>query len=155
MNKKRIFILYSLLLLETVLTPAEMPHTAARPGQEERRRQIYETRAIHDPDGIGKFYMGREIAHVMGHEAADWLERSDRADTEAPDQVIKQMKLKPADTVADIGAGTGYFTFPHEPRGHPRQSLCGRHSTRNALLHRTEEERLEGRECGFDSGQRG
>ena len=111
MSKKRIFILYSLLLLETVLTPAEMPHTSARPGQEERRRQIYETRAIHDPDGIGKFYMGREIAHVMGHEAADWLERADRADTELPDQVVKQMKLKPTDTVADIGSGTGYFTF--------------------------------------------
>ena len=35
----------------------------------------YEYRAIHDRDGIGKFYLGREIAHVMGHQAADWLER--------------------------------------------------------------------------------
>ena len=35
----------------------------------------YETRTNHDPDGIGKFYMGREIAQVMGHLAAGWLER--------------------------------------------------------------------------------
>ena len=73
--------------------------------------QTYETRKIHDPDGIGKFYMGREIAHVMGHQGADWLERPDRIETEKPDQVIAQMDLKPADNVADVGAGTGYFTF--------------------------------------------
>ena len=74
-------------------------------------QSVYETRAVHDPDGIGKFYMGREIAHVMGHQGADWLERSDRADTEKPDQVIANMNLRSADVVADIGAGTGYFTF--------------------------------------------
>jgi len=71
----------------------------------------YETRSAHDPNGTGKFYMGREIAQVMGHQGADWLERPDRVDTEKPDQVIAQMDLKPADNVADIGAGTGYFTF--------------------------------------------
>jgi hypothetical protein len=38
----------------------------------------YEVRAEHDPNGIGKFYMGREIAGVMGHQAADWLERPER-----------------------------------------------------------------------------
>ena len=31
----------------------------------------YEFRTKHDPNGIGKFYMGREIAHVMGFIAAD------------------------------------------------------------------------------------
>ena len=30
----------------------------------------YEVRRIHDPNGIGKFYMGREIAQVMGLEGA-------------------------------------------------------------------------------------
>jgi hypothetical protein len=35
----------------------------------------YEFRGDHDPNGIGKFYMGREIAHVMGFAAAPWLER--------------------------------------------------------------------------------
>jgi ubiquinone/menaquinone biosynthesis C-methylase UbiE len=62
-------------------------------------------------DGIGKLYMGREIAHVMGHEGADWLERPERIIQEEPDTVIAAMELKPTDMVADIGAGTGYFSI--------------------------------------------
>ncbi|MGC9526057.1 MAG: class I SAM-dependent methyltransferase [Limnospira sp.] len=76
---------------------------------------IYETRSLHSPDGIGKFYMGREIAKVMGHEAADWLERDRRATSENPQTAIASLDLKPADVVADIGAGTGYFTFRISP----------------------------------------
>jgi ubiquinone/menaquinone biosynthesis C-methylase UbiE len=74
-------------------------------------KSIYESRAEHDPDGIGKFYMGREIAHVMGFQGAEWLERAERVEEERPDRVVEQMKLKPADVVADVGAGTGYFSF--------------------------------------------
>ena len=70
----------------------------------------YETRADHDPNGIGKFFMGREIAHVMGHQAADWLERPEREAEERPDLLIPALKLKAGDSVADIGAGTGYYT---------------------------------------------
>ena len=70
----------------------------------------YETRAEHDPNGIGKFYMGREIAHVMGHEGASWLERPGREKEERTDLVVPALKLKPGDSVADIGAGTGYYT---------------------------------------------
>lgn len=84
---------------------------AAPLGVQAGNQTVYETRAEHDPDGIGKFYLGREIAHVMGHEGAGWLERKDREETELPDEVVKQMNLKPTDAVADIGAGTGYFTF--------------------------------------------
>ncbi|MEB3885034.1 class I SAM-dependent methyltransferase [Lyngbya sp. CCY1209] len=76
---------------------------------------IYETRSLHSPDGIGKFYMGREIAKVMGHEAAAWLERDDRATSENPRTAIASLGLQPADVVADIGAGTGYFTFRISP----------------------------------------
>jgi len=61
-------------------------------------------------DGIGITYMGREIAQVMGHEGADWLERPERATEEQPDKVIDAMQLAPTDVVADIGAGTGYFS---------------------------------------------
>ncbi len=71
----------------------------------------YETRAQHDPEGSGKFYLGREIAHVMGHQAADWLERPERAEEEAPDKLMEALKLKPGEAVADIGAGTGYFSW--------------------------------------------
>lgn len=70
----------------------------------------YETRAEHDPNGIGKFYMGREIARVMGHEAADWLERPNREQEERPDLLLPALKLKPGDAVADIGCGSGYYT---------------------------------------------
>ena len=70
----------------------------------------YETRAEHDPNGIGKFYMGREIAHVMGHQAAGWLERPEREREERTDLLVPALKLKSGDAVADIGAGTGYYT---------------------------------------------
>src|SRR5437763_524330 len=73
-------------------------------------KQRYELRKDHDPDGIGKFYLGREIAYVMGHQAADWLERPERQEEERPDLLLKALKLKSGDAVADIGAGTGYYT---------------------------------------------
>ncbi|MEM6337192.1 MAG: class I SAM-dependent methyltransferase, partial [Bacteroidota bacterium] len=62
-------------------------------------------------DGIGKFYMGREISQVMGHRGAGWLERPGREAEEKPEQVIDAMDLAPDAVVADIGAGTGYFAF--------------------------------------------
>ncbi len=70
----------------------------------------YELRANHSPDGIGKFYMGREIAHVMGHQAADWLERPEREQEERTDLLINLLKIQPGAVIADIGAGSGYFT---------------------------------------------
>lgn len=61
--------------------------------------------------GIGKFYLGREIAFVMGHQAADWLNRPERIQEEQPDAVVANMGLTPDHVVADIGAGSGYFSF--------------------------------------------
>ena len=63
-------------------------------------------------DGIGKFYMGREISHVMGHLGASWLERSGRLKEERTDLLIANLPLQEDFVVADIGAGTGYFSFP-------------------------------------------
>ena len=76
----------------------------------------YTTRAVHDPDGIGKFYMGREIAQVMGHEAAGWLDRPTREQEEAPSRLIDALDLRPGMTVVDIGAGSGTLSFPMASR---------------------------------------
>jgi ubiquinone/menaquinone biosynthesis C-methylase UbiE len=72
---------------------------------------VYEQRSLPNPDGIGKFYMGREIAHVMGHTGAGWLERASREQEEQPSKIFNALQLKPKDVVADIGAGTGYMSF--------------------------------------------
>jgi len=63
------------------------------------------------PDGIGKYYMGREISHVMGHPAIGWLERDEREREEAPSRAIAAIDLKATDVIADIGAGSGYYAF--------------------------------------------
>lgn len=63
-------------------------------------------------DGIGKWYMGREISHVMGHLGAGWLERPEREQIERTDLLIENLPLQLDSVVADIGAGTGYFSFP-------------------------------------------
>ena len=77
---------------------------------------LYETRAVHDPNGTGKFYMGREIAQVMGFEGISWLDRPGREDEERPAVVIDALGLRGGEVVADLGAGSGYFSFRIAPK---------------------------------------
>lgn len=75
----------------------------------------YETRSNHDPDGIGKFYLGREIAHVMGPGGVPWLERPEREVEERPQLLIDALEIKRGQTIADLGAGSGYYSFRIAP----------------------------------------
>jgi ubiquinone/menaquinone biosynthesis C-methylase UbiE len=68
-----------------------------------------------DINGIGKWYMGREIAHVMGFQGIGWLERSDREKEENVSNLIQNMKIESNDKIADIGAGSGYHVFRMAP----------------------------------------
>ena len=67
------------------------------------------TRITRSADGIGKSFMGREIAGVMGWQAAAWLEREEREQEERGDLLLRELGLKAGMTVADVGAGTGYY----------------------------------------------
>ena len=61
-------------------------------------------------DGIGKVYLGREIAQVMSYQGAAWLERETREKEERTDILLRALNLKKGMIVADIGAGTGYLS---------------------------------------------
>ena len=98
------FVAALLMLVPTFAVGQDTPVTDRKDGR-------YEWKARHDPNGIGKFYMGREIAHVMGHAAASWLERPEREEEENPKKLLELLNLKDGDVVADIGAGSGYYAF--------------------------------------------
>ncbi len=87
------------LLFLTVMLPAQA-------GVE----NLYHSPWLPQPGSIGKVYMDRPIAQVMGHEGAYWLERPQRQQEEKPDAVIAALNLQRTDVVADIGSGTGYFS---------------------------------------------
>ncbi|MDB4180302.1 class I SAM-dependent methyltransferase [Flavobacteriaceae bacterium] len=76
------------------------------------QKYIYKTG---DYNGIGKWYMDREIAYVMGYEGIGWLERSQREKEENVSKLIQNMGIKSSDTIADIGAGSGYHVFRIAP----------------------------------------
>jgi ubiquinone/menaquinone biosynthesis C-methylase UbiE len=100
-------LLIPALLCACRVPAADSPANSKASGKSSSSR--YELRPK-SRDGIGKCYMGREIAHVMGHQAADWLERPERDQEEHTEKMVALLKAKPGDTVADIGAGTGYFS---------------------------------------------
>jgi ubiquinone/menaquinone biosynthesis C-methylase UbiE len=85
---------------EVAADPAAPPH--------------YETGPTH-AGGIGTYYLGREIAQVMGHQAADWLDRPGREHEENPAALVTILELKNDQVVTDVGAGTGYYSFRMAP----------------------------------------
>ena len=113
MSKRFQFVLLAALIgiggpLPCLAADQETPQSAISKAQPNGSR--YTFREQHSRDGIGKFYMGREIAYVMGHQAAEWLERPEREEEEKTDLLVRSLKIQPGEIVADIGAGTGYFS---------------------------------------------
>ncbi|WP_419803210.1 class I SAM-dependent methyltransferase [Mucilaginibacter sp.] len=98
------------LIKEAFLFPLLMVLTACAQPKPAAQNQGY-TQKTADADGTGKVYFGREIATVMGAAGADWLERNNRNQEENTELAINKMPLKSNSVVADIGAGTGYYTF--------------------------------------------
>jgi ubiquinone/menaquinone biosynthesis C-methylase UbiE len=59
--------------------------------------------------------MGREISYVMGFHGMDWLERPEREQEENVTLMLQNMNIQPDDTIADVGAGSGYHVFKMAP----------------------------------------
>lgn len=102
-------IVFSFLLL-TLILPVNSCHS-----QNDSNGSVY-TFKSGSFDGIGKWYKGREISHVMGYQGMSWLERSEREQEEETSTLLKNMSLKSKDVVADIGAGSGYHVFKIAPK---------------------------------------
>lgn len=54
---------------------------------------------------------GRRIAPVMGLSGANWLDREERVREEQPEKTMAALNLKPGMMVADVGAGTGFYSI--------------------------------------------
>lgn len=89
--------------------PATSP-AASTPDLPKPPEPLYETRPG-SFDGVGKWYLGREIAHFMSHQGAPWLEREEREEEEEPTRLVEALALKPGDRLGDVGAGSGYLTW--------------------------------------------
>lgn len=86
--------------------------TGCRQGGIDGEAYRYGQKRASDSTGTGRIYFDREIAAVTAHAGgAEWMEKRDRDNAELPDRLVANLDLKPADAVADIGAGTGYLTF--------------------------------------------
>ena len=103
----------ALLILLALPLSSCSDHTitrAATPSASSEARIGLYKKAKPSADGIGKIYMGREIAGVMGWQGASWLEREERGREERPDLLLPELNLQAGMVVADVGAGTGYYS---------------------------------------------
>ena len=92
---------------------AQGPDKAGQPA-----KPRYETKADHDPDGIGKFYMNREIAQVMGHLGIGWLERPEREEEEEPGEAAPHRSTGHVAAFGQGGQGDRTLIPGDGPPGH-------------------------------------
>lgn len=105
----------SFLILLIILTlPLQSCNSQKKEAKTEVESEVY-TYKSGDYNGIGKWYLGREIAHVMGFQGMEWLNRPEREQEENVSLLLKNMNIQPEDVVADIGAGSGYHVFKMAP----------------------------------------
>jgi ubiquinone/menaquinone biosynthesis C-methylase UbiE len=103
-----------------VLLVALVPSVVAWADAPDAKKSRYQTKQEHDRYGSGKFYMDREIAQVMGHQGAGWLERPQREKEEEPKKLLEILDFQAGQVVADIGAGSGYYSFRIADKVGPR-----------------------------------
>lgn len=56
-------------------------------------------------------YMGRTIAQTMHWTGAEWLMRANREQEENAALMLKELRIQPGWTVADLGCGSGYHSL--------------------------------------------
>ncbi len=100
-----------LIFLASIVVFAELPLPVSLAVEDSSAEHSHYSEGTRTRDGIGKYYLGREIAQVMGHQGIGWLERDEREAEEAPSKAIALIDLEPGQTLADIGAGSGYYSF--------------------------------------------
>ncbi len=109
MSRCLVLIAWALFATTNRVSFAQEP--ASQQNQKTDPKNRYEFNPRHDPNGLGKFYLGREIAHVMTHEGAGWLDRTEREKEENPKRLLELLKIRPDQVVVDFGAGSGYYTL--------------------------------------------
>lgn len=111
MNQRFGFVLLSMLALTGCGPRAQVDSVEPTSGITDGGTAEYEV-GRPSIDGIGTFYMGREISQVMGHLGAGWLERETREREERTDLLLDYLTSLDGTVAADIGVGTGYFALP-------------------------------------------
>ncbi|WP_194852506.1 class I SAM-dependent methyltransferase [Nonlabens antarcticus] len=101
--------IYKVLLLCLFVIPLQSCNSQTKEtATSESNSYIFKTG---DRNGIGKWYLGREIAHVMGFQGMEWLNRPEREQEEKVSKLLENMNILNTDVIADIGAGSGFHTF--------------------------------------------
>ena len=103
--RMRAMVLAAMLLLPAWVSAQERAVAAAQAQKVEGYSTVPRT-----ADGIGKAYMGREIAGIMGWQGAAWLERQEREREERGSRLLRALAITPGMQIADVGAGTGWYT---------------------------------------------